>query len=78
MTRARSRTGKRSVDPPHPPPPPPPPRQDAGCTVSLEWDRDTGRTQIVVADKRTAILLLVPVAGEKAGDAFRHPYRYLP
>jgi hypothetical protein len=53
-------------------------RQDAGCTVSLEWDRDTGRTQIVVADKRTAILLLVPVAGEKAGDAFRHPYRYLP
>jgi hypothetical protein len=43
-------------------------RQDAGYTISLEWDRDTGETQIVVADIRSA----------NAGDAFRHPFRYAP
>ena len=53
-------------------------RQDAGYTVSLEWDRDTDNTQIVVADSRTACLLVFPVPGETAGDAFRHPFRYVP
>jgi hypothetical protein len=53
-------------------------RQDAGYTVSLEWDRDTDDTQVVVADSRTACLLVVPVPGENAGDAFRHPFRYVP
>jgi hypothetical protein len=53
-------------------------RQDAGYTVSLEWDRDTGQTQIVVADIRDASLLVVPVPGAKAADAFRHPFRYAP
>ena len=43
-------------------------RQDAGYTVSLEWDRDTDNTQIVVADSRTACLLVFPVPGENAGD----------
>jgi hypothetical protein len=53
-------------------------RQDAGYTISLEWDRDTGRTQIVVADTRDASLLVLPVPGAAAGDAFRHPFRYAP
>jgi hypothetical protein len=53
-------------------------RQNAGQTVSLEWDRDTGKTQIVLADSRTASLLVFPVPGEMAGDAFRHPFRYAP
>jgi hypothetical protein len=53
-------------------------RQDAGYMVSLEWDRDTDNTQIVVADSRTACLLVFPVPGENAGDAFRHPFRYVP
>jgi hypothetical protein len=53
-------------------------RQDAGYAVSLEWDRDTDNTQIVVADSRTACLLVFPVPGEDAGDAFRHPFRYAP
>jgi carotenoid cleavage dioxygenase-like enzyme len=53
-------------------------RQDAGYAVSLEWDRDTDNTQIVVADSRTACLLVFPVPGENAGDAFRHPFRYVP
>jgi hypothetical protein len=53
-------------------------RHDAGCTVSLEWDRDTDDTQIVVADRRTESLLVFPVPGASAGDAFRHPFRYAP
>jgi hypothetical protein len=53
-------------------------RQNAGYTVSLEWDRDTDDTQIVLADSRTASLLVFHVPGEHAGDAFRHPFRYAP
>jgi hypothetical protein len=53
-------------------------RQEAGCTVSLEWDRDAGETQIVVADIWEASLLVFPVAGANAGDAFRDPFRYTP
>jgi hypothetical protein len=53
-------------------------RQNAGQTVSLEWDKNTGKTQIVVADSGTAVLLVFPVPGETAGDAFRHPFRYAP
>jgi carotenoid cleavage dioxygenase-like enzyme len=53
-------------------------RQDAGYTVSLEWDRDTDDTQIVLADSRTACLLVFAVSGAIAGDAFRHPFRYAP
>jgi hypothetical protein len=51
-------------------------RQDADDTVWLEWDRDTGETQIVVADIRDESLLVFPVPGANAGDAFRHPFRY--
>jgi hypothetical protein len=51
-------------------------RQDADDTVSLEWDRDTGETQIVVADIRDERLLVFPVPGANAGEAFRHPFRY--
>jgi hypothetical protein len=53
-------------------------RQDAGHTVSLEWDRDTGETQIVVTDRGTGSLLVFHVPGESAGDALRHPFRYVP
>ena len=51
-------------------------RHDSRYTVSLEWDRDSGETQIVVADNRTSSVLAFPVAGENAGNAFRHPFRY--
>ena len=50
--------------------------EDADDTVSLEWDRDTGETQIVVADLRDESLLAFPVPGANAGEAFRHPFRY--
>jgi hypothetical protein len=53
-------------------------RQDAGYTISLEWERDTGETQIVIADSQTASLLVFPVPGENAGDAFHHPFTYAP
>ncbi len=51
-------------------------RQNDGLTVSLEWDRDTGRTRIVVGDIRTASQLVFSVPASNAGDAFRHPFRY--
>ena len=53
-------------------------RNAVGYTVSLEWDRDSGETHIVVTDCGTARVLIFPVPGENAGDAFRHPYRYAP
>ena len=43
---------------------------------SLECDRDLGETQIVVADIRDESLLVFPVPGANAGEAFRHPFRY--
>jgi hypothetical protein len=53
-------------------------RHDARYTVSLEWDRNTGETQIVVGDSGTSSVLVFAVPGEKAGEAFRHPFRYAP
>jgi hypothetical protein len=53
-------------------------RHDARYTVSLEWDRSTGETQIVVGDSGTSSVLVFRVPGEKAGEAFRHPFRYAP
>lgn len=53
-------------------------RQNDGYTVSLEWRRDTGTTQIVVGDNRTASQLVFSVPPASAGDAFRHPFRYAP
>lgn len=51
-------------------------RRDARYTVSLEWDRDSGEAQIVVADNGTSSVIVFPVSGENAGDAFRHPFGY--
>ena len=53
-------------------------RHDARYTVSLEWDRNTGETQTVVGDTGTSSVLVFRVPGEKAGEAFRHPFRYAP
>ena len=53
-------------------------RKNHGLSVSLEWDRDTGETQIIVQDDRTANILVFGVNGASAADAFRHPFRYLP
>jgi hypothetical protein len=53
-------------------------RQDAGYEVSLESERDTGETQIVVADIRNASRLVFLVPRATAGDAFGYPFRYAP
>jgi hypothetical protein len=53
-------------------------RHDDGLTVTLEWDRDTGHTQIVVHDVRSDALLAFGVPPAHAGNAFRHPFRYAP
>lgn len=53
-------------------------RQNGGYKISLEWDRDSGTTQIVVCDMRTASQLAFPVPPANAGDAFRHPFTYVP
>jgi hypothetical protein len=53
-------------------------RRDGGFTVSLEWNRETGNTRIVVAESQTTNQLAFFVPGAKAGDAFRHPFRYAP
>ena len=53
-------------------------RQGDGLTVSLEWDRDTGATQIVVQDARDAHVVVFGVPRAHAADAFRHPFRYAP
>jgi hypothetical protein len=53
-------------------------RHDFNFTVSLEWNRDTGETHIVVTDNGTSSVLVFPVPRENAGEAFRHPFRYAP
>ena len=53
-------------------------RHADGLTVSLEWDRDTGKTQVVVDDVRASSHLAFLVPAASAGDAFRHPFRYAP
>jgi hypothetical protein len=53
-------------------------RRGDGLTVTLEWDRDTGNTQIVVHDVRSDGLLAFLVPPDNAADAFRHPFRYAP
>jgi hypothetical protein len=53
-------------------------RRNAGYAVSLERDRDTGDTQIVVADIPDASLLVFLVADANARDAFRRSFRYAP
>ena len=51
-------------------------RHANGLTISLEWNRDTGETQVVVDDIRAARQLVFQVPQASAGDAFRHPIRY--
>jgi hypothetical protein len=53
-------------------------RHGDGLTVTLEWDRDTGHTQIVVHDMRSDGQIAFVVPPVRAADAFRHPFRYAP
>jgi hypothetical protein len=53
-------------------------RHGDGLTVRLEWDRETGDTQIAVHDVRSDERIAFVVAPVSAADAFRHPFRYAP
>ncbi len=53
-------------------------RHSDGLTVTLEWDRATGHTQIVVHDIRSDEPIAFGVPPANAADAFRHPFRYAP
>ena len=53
-------------------------RHNDGFTVSLEWNRDSGRTQIVLSDARTATQTVFDVPRVNAAHAFRHPFMYAP
>jgi carotenoid cleavage dioxygenase-like enzyme len=53
-------------------------RHGDGLAVTLEWDRDSGRTQIVVHDMRSDGRIAFVVPPVKAADAFHHPFRYAP
>ena len=53
-------------------------RQGDGMTVSLEWDRETGTTQLVVTDARAKSDIVFPVPQAHASEGRRHPFRYAP
>jgi hypothetical protein len=53
-------------------------RRNDGLTVRLEWDRETGETQIVVHDALTDNVTAFVIPPAHAADAFRHPFRYAP
>jgi hypothetical protein len=53
-------------------------RHGDGLAVRLEWDRDTGQTQIVLHDERADELIVFGVPAVDAADAFRHPFSYAP
>ena len=53
-------------------------RHSDGLTVRLEWERDSGETQIIVDDTRSDWRVAFGVPPGSAADAFRHPFRYAP
>lgn len=53
-------------------------RYGDGLTVRLEWDPQTGKTQILVHDARRDDVIAFGVPAVDAADAFRHPFRYAP
>jgi hypothetical protein len=53
-------------------------RYGDGLQVRLEWDHDSGETQIVIYDTRSDGHIAFGVPPVSAADAFRHPSRYAP
>ena len=50
-------------------------RESDGLTVSLEWDRDTGRIQLLVGDVRVPSKITFVGPQARARDPFRHALR---
>ena len=51
-------------------------RRSAYVEVTLLWQRETDQLVVTVRDDRTGEVLEIPVAGDQAMHAFRHPYAY--
>jgi len=51
-------------------------RRDGGIEVALFWDRSTGDLSVLVADLASGEAFELPVAPDRALEAFRHPYAY--
>jgi hypothetical protein len=52
-------------------------RKGDGVEVGLYWRRGTDEVVLVVSDERTGESFGVEVPGERAMDAFRHPFVYV-
>ena len=51
-------------------------RWNAGVEVRLVWRKETDELLVCVADERTGEEFEVQVAGDRALDAFYHPFAY--
>ena len=51
-------------------------RRDGGLEVALFWDRSTGDLSVLVADLPSGEAFELPVAPDRALEAFHHPFAY--
>lgn len=51
-------------------------RENDGLVVSLLWNGADDRVKVVVADTRLRTQFELPVAPDRALDAFNHPFLY--
>jgi hypothetical protein len=52
-------------------------RSNDGIDIRLLWRRGDGEVVLVVSDDRTGVSFGVDVPGDRALDAFRHPFVYV-
>jgi hypothetical protein len=52
-------------------------RVSGGLEITLYWDARDDRTSIEVYQAATAETIAFPVAGDRALDAFHHPFAHL-
>jgi hypothetical protein len=52
-------------------------RSNDGVEVRLLWHRVTGEVVLEVNDEKTGATFEVQVPGDRAMDAFRHPFVYV-
>jgi hypothetical protein len=53
-------------------------RVTGGLEITLYWDAHDNTTSIEVHQTATAETIAFPVAGDRALDAFHHPFAHLP
>jgi hypothetical protein len=53
-------------------------REHDGLEITLVWNAVSNEVSVDVLDLRNEVFFSVVVAGERALDAFNHPYAYAP